>query len=306
MLASKTRAYRMVQVHPEDRLLLGMSWEGALYVDTVLPFGLRSAPKIFNALAGALEWMVRQEGVQWLLHYLDDFLLVGAPGSGQCEEDLQRLLSVFKRLRVPIASKKLEGPTDRLTFLGIEIDSQEMTLRLPVRKLLELKSLIAEWASRKSCIKRDLQSLVGKLQHACKVVHPGRTFLRRMFELLKGVKKKDHFIRLNAAFRSDLRWWQRFLEEWNGVSMIAMSGGTELHLYSDASGSFDCWAWQNNRWFQFAWPADYAGQSIATTELVPIVMACVLWGKAWRNQQIVAHCDNQAVVEVVNAGYWVL
>ena len=132
------QAYRMVQVHPEDRLLLGMSWEGALYVDTALPFGLRSAPKICNALAGALEWMVRQEGVQWILHYLDDFLLVGAPGSGQCEEDLRRLLSVFERLRVPIASEKLEGPTDRLTFLGIEIDSQEMTLQLPVRKLLEL------------------------------------------------------------------------------------------------------------------------------------------------------------------------
>ena len=297
------QAYRMVQVHPEDRLLLGISWEGALYVDTALPFGLRSAPKIFNALAGALEWMVRQEGVQWVLHYLDDFLLVGAPRSGQCGEDLRRLLSVFERLRVPIASEKLEGPTERLTFLGIEIDSQEMTLRLPVRKLLELKSLIAEWATRKSCTKRDLQSMVGKLQHACKVVRPGRTFLRRMFELLKGVKKKDHFIRLNAAFRSDLRWWQRFLEEWNGVSMIAMSGGTELHLYSDASGSFGCGAWQNNRWFQFAWPADYAGQSIATKELVPIVMACVLWGEAWRNQQIVAHCDNQAVVEVVNAGY---
>ena len=100
---------------------------------------------------------------------------------------------------------------------------------------------------------------------------------------------------LYSPQRSDLKWWQRFLEEWNGVSMIAMSGGTELHLYSDASGSFVCGAWQNNRWFQFAWPADYAGQ-----ELVPIVMACVLWGEAWRNQQIVAHC---AIVEVVNAGY---
>ena len=142
--------------------------------------------------------MVRQEGVQWVLHYLDNFLLVGVPGSGQCKEDHRRLLSVFERLRVPIASEKLEGPTDRLTFLGIEIDSQEMTLRLPVRKLLELKSLIAEWATRKSCTKRDLQSLVGKLQHACKVVCPERTFLRRMFELLKGVKKKDHFIRLNT------------------------------------------------------------------------------------------------------------
>ena len=39
-------AYRLVPVHPEDRLLLGMSWDDEVYVDSVLPFGLRSAPKI--------------------------------------------------------------------------------------------------------------------------------------------------------------------------------------------------------------------------------------------------------------------
>ena len=36
--------YRIVPVHPEDRPLLGMKWQGALYVDMVLPFGIRSAP----------------------------------------------------------------------------------------------------------------------------------------------------------------------------------------------------------------------------------------------------------------------
>ena len=68
-------------VHPEDRLLLGMLWDEELDVDTALPFGLRSAPKIFTALADALEWVVRQTGVKVVLHYLDDFLLVGEPAS---------------------------------------------------------------------------------------------------------------------------------------------------------------------------------------------------------------------------------
>ena len=38
-------AYRIVPVHPQDRLLLGMMWDGQLYADTALPFGLRLAPK---------------------------------------------------------------------------------------------------------------------------------------------------------------------------------------------------------------------------------------------------------------------
>ena len=51
-------AYRMVPVHPDDRYLLVMQWDGKLYIDTALPFGLRSAPKIFNALADAIEWVL--------------------------------------------------------------------------------------------------------------------------------------------------------------------------------------------------------------------------------------------------------
>lgn len=298
------QAYRMVPVHPEDRLLLGMEWEGGLFVDTALPFGLRSAPKIFTAVADALEWIVRQEGVETIFHYLDDYLIVAPPNSDRGKEDLHRLLAVFERLRVPVAAEKLEGPADCIVFLGIEVDTQAMVLRLPLPKLEELKSLIREWLVKRSCVKRDLQSLVGKLQHACKVVRPGRTFLRRMFELLKGVAKKQHFIRLNAGFRSDLKWWQLFLEGWNGISMLENMArrAPDQHLFSDASGSFGCGAWWGALWFQFEWPASYKHHAIAVKELLPIVMACVVWGKNWRRQVVLAHCDNQAVVEVINSG----
>ena len=47
-------AYRMLPVHPDDHWLLGMRWEGMLFIDAALPFGLRSTPKIFMAVADAL------------------------------------------------------------------------------------------------------------------------------------------------------------------------------------------------------------------------------------------------------------
>ena len=53
-------AYRLIPVHPADRRVLGVLWKEKLYVDTMLPFGLRSAPKIFTAVADAIEWCVRQ------------------------------------------------------------------------------------------------------------------------------------------------------------------------------------------------------------------------------------------------------
>ena len=298
-------AYRIIPIHPEDRLLLGMLWDGRLFIDAALPFGLRSAPRIFSAVADVLEWRAKLEGVAQVLHYLDDFLVIAPADSQRGEQDLRTILSLFKRLQVPVAPEKIEGPSMRLTFLGIEMDTENLILRLPVDKLTTLKEMVREWLPKKACTLRDLQSLAGKLQHACKVVRPGRTFLRRVFELLKGCKKRQTFVRLNAAIRSDLMWWHLFLDSWNGVGMMdnPADDPTGIHLHTDASGHFGCGAWCGSQWFQLPWSSSTGGWSIAAKELVPVVLAGVLWGKGWQGRSVVAFCDNAAVVEVVNAGY---
>lgn len=260
-------AYRLVPVHPEDRLLLGMFWDGKVFVDTVLPFGLRSAPKIFTAIADVLEWAVRQRGVQTVLHYLDDFLIVGKPGSEQCAVDLRCLLEIFAGLQVPVATEKLERPGTCLVFLGIELDTTQMCMRLPQDKLEELRTMLTAWQGKKFCLIWELRSLVGKLQHACKVVRPGRSFLRRMFDLLKGARPRHQpFVRLNAAFRSDLAWWQAFLASWNGVSMLdeLSHSPPDVDLYTDAAGAHGCGAWAGESWFQYFWPCEFGAHSIAS------------------------------------------
>ena len=55
-------AYRMVPVHPEDSPLLGIQWKGETYSDQALPFGLRSAPIIFSAVADGLAWTLFHGG----------------------------------------------------------------------------------------------------------------------------------------------------------------------------------------------------------------------------------------------------
>ena len=190
---------------------MGMLWEGSLYIDTALPFALRSAPKIFTAVADAVEW-IRQEGVDSVFHYLDDYLVVGTPASPECAEALSALLGVFDRLGFPVAMDKLEGPWSRLTFLGFELDSSVFEIQIPQVKIKELQQLISTWVGRKSCSRKELESLVGQLGHASQVVAPGNTFIRHFIELLAGVQQAHHHIRLNAAFRSDLLWWATFLD----------------------------------------------------------------------------------------------
>lgn len=298
-------AYRILSVHPEDRSLLGMSWKGKLYVDSALPFGLRSAPLIFTALADALLWIFQKHGISDSIHYLDDFLFVGNLKPGECDSVLQLALELCGRLGVPVAREKLCGPATSLTFLGIEIDTVRMELRLPQEKLSRLRECIVGWLSRKASTKRELQSLIGQLQHACRVVRPGRTFLRRMIRLSLTVKEMHHHIRLNQSFRADLHWWSQFLESWNGVSILNCISQSPpfCTVTSDASGSWGCGAvLSSGEWFVCPWPESWAKVHITAKELFPIVVAGAVWGHRWLGRVVRFLTDNAAVVAIISSG----
>ena len=300
-------AYRNVPVHPDDRWLLGMAWQDQLYADAALPFGLRSAPAIFNAVAEALSFLIKEREVKWIDHYLDDYIVLGPPSSEDCRRGLQVALDTCEKVGFPVAEEKTVGPATVIRFLGIELDSDQMQLRLPLEKLEKLRVLVASWRKRKGCRKRELQSLAGHLNHACKVVRPGRRFLRGIFGLLSQFRKQNHMIRLNAGFRADLEWWHTFVGAWNGVSMMRREEvlSPDIHIWSDASGTWGCGALWETQWVQVAWSEwpNFAAASIAAKELLPIIVATAMWGASWRGLTVCCHCDNQSVVAVVRGGY---
>ena len=114
-------AYRMVPVHPEDRL--------------------------FSAVADSLTWILHMQGVEYLLHNLDDFLLLGPTGSPICAQAVRTTKALCEEPGVQIAHEKTKGPATTLTFLGIEIDTVSLQLRLPPRKPQTLTATISAWIS---------------------------------------------------------------------------------------------------------------------------------------------------------------
>ena len=116
-------AYRNISVHPEDRYLLGIKWQGNYYIDMVLPFGLRYAPFIFSSVADLLEWILRHNyGLNFLLHYLDDFWTLGPSNSPARQNNLDTCIRLFKDWHIPLHPDNMEGPSTCLTVLGIELD----------------------------------------------------------------------------------------------------------------------------------------------------------------------------------------
>ena len=121
-------AYRMVPVAPVDQPLLGFTWDGQTFLDAALPFGLRSAPKLFTAVADALAWAMAV-GVSHFLHYPDDFFIAGPAENPLCALHLNTAVAVCDRggslrpptlpccplkNRGPININHISGHSDRL------------------------------------------------------------------------------------------------------------------------------------------------------------------------------------------------
>lgn len=61
-------------------------------------------------------------------------------------------------LGVPIANEKTVQPTQVLIFLGIEIDTVEMIMKLPLEKIHEIRLKITEVMKLKKATLKQLQS----------------------------------------------------------------------------------------------------------------------------------------------------
>ena len=298
-------AFRLCPIRPEDQHLLGMHWQGNYYFDRVLPFGLRSAPFIFNCLAEVIEWEAIQRGVEAILHYLDDFFLAGRPNHADCAAALQILQEICRELNIPLAEGKMEGPTTLLEFLGILLDTLRLEARLPPDKLQDLHRCFDEWESRTTCSVQQLKSLIGTLSFAAKAVPAGRTFLRRLIDATTTAPNATKHLPISEEMRKDIRWWKTFATPWNGTSFMLHPDWTpapDIQLFTDSSGTIGFGAFYDGLWFNAHWSPEQLAMSIQWKELYPIILAALVWGNRWSAKKILFFSDNQAVVSCIRTG----
>lgn len=183
-------------------------------VDARLPFGSKKACQIFTAISNAIARMLQRKNIL-VINYLDDILVISR-SKAQAWLDLNEAINLLTKLGFDIAWEKLETPTQSATFLGIQIDSVQRTLALPPEKLQAFQELLLQWSSKKRVSKRDLLSLLGRLNWASRVVRGGRTFLRRLIDLSMRLKKNHHRIWLNAEAKADIMWWVNCMDMFHG------------------------------------------------------------------------------------------
>ena len=299
-------AYRSVPISEHSQQFTGLKWmvaEQTVYLrDTKLPFGSKLAPGIFHQLSQSVKRMMARRGYSCLVAYLDSFLIL-APTRAACQEAQTTLIHLLRKLGFQISWNKLIDPTQCLTFLGVELDTVSMCLRLSRDKLAHLHQELLEFAKRQRATKRQLQSLTGKLNWAAAVIYGGRVFLRRIIDLSNSLKCKTDRVRLSHAMRRDLQWWLQFMAVFNGKSAVLdRQPITTVHVDACNTG---CGGTYGSDWFYCNWSLDWAQVEplhINYKELLSVVVAAIRWAPFWGGKRLYIMSDNQAAVGMLNRG----
>ena len=300
-------AFRLLLIHPSDFELLGMKVNDLYYVDKALPMGASCSPALFEKFSTFIEWVTKNEAnPNNCVHYMDDFLFVGLANDLDhlsCSRLVRIFENVCKRIGVPLAADKSVGPTSKIIFLGLEIDSVGQTVSIPTTKIQTVIGKVEEALKSSRLTLKELQSLIGSLSFVCKAIFPGRAFLRRLIDLTCGVKKPWFKISLSDGAKSDLRMWLVFLRDFNGISVIPdqfWCAGEDIQLFTDASGGVGFGGYLQGKWFQGKWPIAVKSNSIAWMEFFPILVVVTLWGNILKGKRIIFRSDNMSVISIIN------
>lgn len=315
-------AYRSVPINPDHSIYQGLRWrldgEEKFFIDRRLCFGLKCGPFYFNLLS---EFVYNECSSRYdiqMVNYLDDFICV----SRSYDECIHAQFSVIQFLRfigMQISWSKVTPPSQVTIYLGITIDSLKMELRLPENKVGKMKKLVADFKSKSSATKHQLECLTGLLAHCATVVRGGRTFCRRLYDAHKvACNTKSKCVRLNAAAKADIEWWSRFAELFNGKATI-LNAYFASDMTSDASlKGFAVYI--NDDWAAGTWSNEisvdsscqhiacspsfdvYDNSNINVLELWPVLIGCHRWAHRFRNTRIRCWIDNMQVVYMLRTG----
>ena len=308
------------------------------FVDKCLPFGASISCALFQRFSNALRFLAQKHNTRTdtgdITNYLDDFLFI-ALILAACNGMVQDFIDLCDEIGVPISMEKMFWASEFTVFLGMLLDGRRLTIAVPEDKRAWAVQLLEIMVCKKKATVKDLQKLCGYLNFLTKAVVPGRVFLRRMYskyskivvvmqQLRREVPyyqfvpnlKPHHHVWLDAEFKSDCKTWLAFLNtEFNESHVVLnrpmidvvspMSDALVIPFYSDASAvvylGFGCV--YEDRWICSMWEEGFIQEykpSIEYLELYALMAGILTWGKLLKGRQVIIHCDNMAVVHMVN------
>ena len=265
-----------------------------------LPFGLCTAPFVFSKVTKPIAQFLRQLGIH-LIVYLDD-LLLAAPSKDLLLQNLSTVIWLFISLGFLInIPKSVTTPSHCLEVLGFMVDTESITISLPIHKVQAIQKVAAQLLHQEPIIVKDLAQMIGVLVATKPAVHTGALHYRALQDLkIQALRRHPSYqkpAQLTQEAKSDLQWWIVSLPL-HCLNPIVKPEAT-LTIESDASNSG--WGKTCHRVRTGGrWTSLEVQEHINYLELKAAFLALQSFLKGRSNMAVLIRSDNRTAIAYLN------
>ncbi len=295
-------AYFHVSILPRHRPFLRFAFEGRAYQYKVLPFGLSLSPRVFTKVAEAALVPLREQGVR-ILNYLDDWLILAQSQDQLCEHR-DMVLSHLSQLGLQVNWEKSKlSPVQRISFLGMELDSVSQTTRLTQERAQSVLNCLNTFKNRTAAPLKQFQRLLGHMAAAAAVTPLGLLHMRPLQHWLHGRVPRWAWqsgtlrVQVTPACRQTFTPWSDLSFLRAGVPLEQVS--RHAVVYTDASAKG--WgATFNGHAVSGVWTDPQLHWHINCLELLAVHLALNRLKRRLRGELVLVRTDNTATVAYIN------
>lgn len=204
-------AYYSIKIDEKDQIMLRFIWRGKIYQFTCCPNGISHGPLWFTKIMKPVYSFLRNLG-HISTGYIDDSLL-GGQTVKLCLQNVHDTSDLMTKLGFMINKEKsVLVPTTKITYLGFDIDSEEMTVRLTAEKISQIVSECQKLHIKIRSTIRDVAKVIGILVASFPAVEFGKLHYREL-ENAKIIALKlnrgnfEGIMHINDRMKSELEWW---------------------------------------------------------------------------------------------------
>lgn len=320
-------AYKQLLVHIADLFQQVFMAGGKYYVDFCAAFGSVYGSDSYSCFAYVhCTCLALAARLSVLEVYVDNYFKL-TPFTNSKEETMQKALEEDVRMKSELNNSgirihQFEGPTTKVTFIGWEIDTLEMTVTVPQPRMQFMISYLEQWQDKITFSHKELSSLIGLLIFISQVVGGIKPTVGVLLE------KKTQMARTastKAVMTDRLSWAIEhilyILRRWKGVAKIYdkcwYKNRPDIIIYCDVAvgdnpraGTYGkgCFALPTMKWSTSKWTENELREAMrekkhSSTHLEVLNMLEAVLLFTSEKQKVLCINDNAAAVKIATARY---
>ena len=294
-------AYFHIPIHTDYKQFLRFRFLGHSYQFRAMPFGLKSAPRVFTKIMAVLAAYLRKLMIQ-IFMYLDDWLISNSDGTALVKQ-MHFVLRLVQNLGLIVNQKKSNLiPTQHIEYLGALFNLEKGIVTPTETRFQSILEIIHALLNSQQIQAVVILKLLGLMASCIYLIPMGRLHMRPIQLYLlalwrPNIQPLNQFIPVRMSLTVHLRWWTNRTNIFKGMPLQEPT--IQLTLITDASElgwGAHLGTWQTSG----IWPKSYQLKHINWLELKAVQLALQEAVQIVKDMNILIRSDNTTVISYIN------